>query len=1121
MKEKASISPSRSVVYAPIPSGAEALVMAGMAAPVTLYLTVSDLEMARKARLLSFFAPDAEIIEFPAWDSLPYDRVSPNPAIVSKRISALSRMLAPASGRRFVVSTVNAALQRVPEKEAFSRAALSLAPGSSVPMERVLSSLEENGYIRNAKVMEPGEYAVRGSIVDIFPPGQEEAVRLDYFGDSLESIKLFDPLTQVSSSSMKSLSLLPASEIPWGEAAIARFRRKYREVFGAVTREDPLYEAVSEGRKYPGFEHWLPLFHEKLSTLFDYLPGALVCLDHLADEAAAERREAIEDFHHSRADSKISGNYNPVPPDSLFMTGDEWEAALGQRDTARFSQFASHGAVNPGFRKILRLPREAGALSQAIEERKVAGARVVISCFSQGSLEHVRALLKNEAQEASSWPDVKAKVSLAVLPLESGFEDAKTAFIAEQDIFGERLGRAARKKRKAENFLAEAANLAVGELIVHEEHGIGRFAGLETLEVNGASHDMLKLLYEGDDRLFVPVENIGVISRYGAEDEGAKLDKLGGVSWQSRKSKLRERIKVAAEELLKIAALRKIRVAPEFSAEENAYQEFCNRFPYTETEDQLSAIEDIERDLASGQPMDRLICGDVGFGKTEVALRAAFLAASGGCQVAVVAPTTLLSRQHFKTFSERFEGMPFRLRQLSRMVSARDAAETREMLASGEINIVIGTHAVLSEGVEFKNLGLVIIDEEQHFGVAQKERLKKLRAEAHILSLSATPIPRSLQMAMSGVRELSIIATPPVDRLAVRTFVMPFDPVVIREAIVREHNRGGRVFYVAPRISDLDEIRAKVSALVPEVKMGVAHGKMPPAALDKTMNEFFDGAFEVLVSTAIVESGLDISVANTMIIHRADMFGLSQLYQLRGRVGRGKTRAYAYLTLPHGRDFTRDAMKRLEVMQSLDTLGAGFTVASHDMDIRGFGNLLGEEQTGHVREVGVELYQHMLEEAVASAKAEKPQEEGFNPDINVSGLPVMIPEEYIADLSLRLGLYRRAGDLKSAEEVDSFAIELTDRFGKIPLETANLLDVLKLKILCRKAGIAKLDTGPKGVVISFQGNKFGNPEALLAYAARKNGKIRPDHKLVFPLAVSSPAGTMPVLAGIIGDIGGI
>ncbi|HEY5215772.1 MAG TPA: transcription-repair coupling factor, partial [Pseudolabrys sp.] len=668
-----------------------------------------------------------------------------------------------------------------------------------------------------------------------------------------------------------------------------------------------------------------------------------------------------------------------------------------------------------------------------------------------------------------SWPQAlglpEHTVALAVLGIESGFETDEAAIISEQDILGDRLVRPRRTMRRADNFIAEATSLASGDLVVHVDHGIGRFIGLQTIEVGGAPHDCLEIHYAEGAKLFLPVENVDLLSRYGSEQANVELDRLGGSNWQARKARMKSRIREIAGELIKIAAERQLREAPRLSVGPGAYDEFCAGFPYEETEDQLAAIDATIKDLASGRPMDRLICGDVGFGKTEVALRAAFTAAINGKQVAVVVPTTLLARQHFKTFSERFRGFPINVAQASRLVPNAQLNAVKADLAEGRADIVIGTHALLGKAIKFKDLGLVVVDEEQHFGVAHKEKLKTLRAEVHVLTLTATPIPRTLQLALTGVRDLSIIASPPVDRLAVRTFVSPFDPITIREALLREKYRGGQSFYVCPRIEDLAGAKDFLDKNMPEVRVCVAHGQMPPTVLDDIMSAFYDGKYDVLLSTTIIESGLDIPSANTLIVHRADMFGLSQLYQLRGRVGRSKLRAYALFTLPAQQKITPQAERRLKVLQSLDTLGAGFQIATHDLDIRGAGNLLGDEQSGHIKEVGFELYQQMLEEAVMSLKAgiTAPVADRWSPQITI-GTPVLIPEEYVADLSVRLALYRRLAEIEDEREIESFAAEMVDRFGSLPVEVEHLLQIVAIKALCRRTNVEKVEAGPKGVV---------------------------------------------------------
>jgi len=1127
-----------------VAQGSEALLLLellnGRKAPV-LFVAQSDQEATSLLQGLSFFAKWVETRYFPAWDCLPYDRASPHHSLMAQRIDTLAALAQNPDMPRIVVTTANAILQYCMPQEAMREAVFICEKGKVLNPEKLTAFLQANGYRRAGKAMEPGEYAMRGNLIDIMVPGEGAGYRVDLFGQEIETIRLFDPMTQISSGEVSSFRLQPVSEVLLNEASIERFRRRYRELFGAVTKDDPLYEAVSHGQVWPGMEHWQPLFYEKLETLLDYLPKAITVIGTQSASAMEERWEAIEDYFNARkqaaAQRKFSDMvYHPLPPDMLYVMQPQWEEIAAQYPQALTSRHAlpkEAGAVDMGFRggrDFAALQRSQGLhpveqLKEFATAKKAASKITLLCAYSEGSADRLAGMLREHGialQRLPGWEErIKliatlkeeaAVVGIAVFPLEHGFETQETALVTEQDLLGDRVVRVHRKKRRSEQFLAELAHFSPGDLVVHREHGIGKFEGLETITAGGSTRDCLKLIYAGGDKLFLPVENIELVSRYGSDEEGAELDKLGSSHWQSRKARLKERILLAAEALLKVAAERTIKPAAELTPATGLYQEFCARFPYMETEDQAQALEDVLSDLSSGKPTDRLICGDVGFGKTEVALRAAFVAATGADgkkQVAVVTPTTLLCRQHFRNFTKRFEGFPVTIRQLSRLASAKEAKETKEMLKDGRCDIVIGTHALLSKEIGFDNLGLLIVDEEQHFGVAQKEKLKALKADVHVLTLSATPIPRTMQMALAGVRELSLITTPPIDRLAVRTFVMPFDGMILREAILREKHRGGQVFYVTPRIQDMPDLERTIRELVPEIRIAVAHGQMAAGALDKVMNDFYDGKFDVLMSTSIIESGLDIPTANTIIVNRADMFGLAQLYQMRGRVGRSKLRAYAYFTLQHHRNLSHTALKRLEVMQTLDTLGAGFSVASHDMDIRGAGNLLGEEQSGHVKEVGIELYQQMLEEAVLAAKKrETPasageangiqNDEGWSPQINL-GISVMIPESYVGDLQLRLGLYRRAGELRSKEEVEVFAAELIDRFGPLPEEVAHLLAVIEMKALCLKAHVSEIDAGPKGMVISFHENRFPKPEKLLGYvgSAKAKAKVRPDQKVVF------------------------
>jgi transcription-repair coupling factor (superfamily II helicase) len=1096
---------------------------------VVLVHVARDGQRARAfGEALGFAAPDIELLDFPSWDCQPYDRVSPNAAISARRILVLSRLAMSRTSLerpRILSTTVNALLQRVPPLATIAGDTFSAAPGNIVDMDALVGWLESNGFARASSVRDTGEYAVRGGILDLFAPGMEQPVRLDFFGDTLESIRVFDSETQRTTGQLRALDLVPMSEVQLKTATIRRFRQAYVTHFGAQTRGDVLYEAVSEGRRHQGLEHWLPLFYEKLDTLFDYCAGAPLIFDPLAGEAANERLAQIEDYHGARksahdADPSHS-TYKPLPPSALYLTAPEWRERHRAASAVSVTPFAQpDGAkgliVDCGSKPGRGFASEradpgANVFAAAIDHiaaLQTSGKRTILAAWSDGSRERLGHVLADHglagAAPISSLAQALAlppsTLALAVIGIERGFEAQNLALVAEQDILGDRLLGGRRKARRAQDFFSEVGSITAGDIVVHVDHGIGRFAGLRAIEAAGTPHDCLELHYADGDKLFLPVENLELLSRYGSEDTAVELDKLGGVAWQRRKARMRKRILEMAAGLIKIAAARQTKAAPKLVPPDGLYAEFCAGFPYDETDDQQAAIDAVLADMASGRPMDRLVCGDVGFGKTEVALRAAFAAAIEGKQVAVVVPTTLLARQHHKNFATRFAHLPVKLAQMSRMVGAADLKSAKLGAASGEIDIIIGTHAVLGKGASFKDLGLVVIDEEQHFGVKHKERLKELRAEVHVLTLSATPIPRTLQLALTGVRELSIIATPPVDRLAVRTFISPFDDLAVREALLRERYRGGQSFYVCPRIDDIEEASAFLRQNVPEVKFIVAHGQLAATELEARMAAFYDGQYDVLLSTAIVESGLDIPTANTLIVHRADMFGLGQLYQLRGRVGRSKVRAYALFTVPANRAMTPQAERRLKVLQSLDTLGAGFELASHDLDIRGAGNLLGDEQSGHIKEVGYELYQDMLREAVEALKAgiEEPAEEAWSPSITL-GTPVTIPEEYVGDLHLRLSLYRRLAALQSDTEIESFAAEMIDRFGPLPGEVEQLLQLVAIKALCRQAHIEKVEAGPKGVIVAFRDNSFANPQGLVRYITEQGSfaKVRPDMKIVF------------------------
>ncbi|MCA1775002.1 MAG: transcription-repair coupling factor [Loktanella sp.] len=1113
-------SSSKHITVSGAPEGFDArLVLDEMrkGAPV-VHVARDDKRLAAMQAALRFFAPDVPVFTFPAWDCLPYDRVSPNPDISAQRMATLAALVHGMPGQFVLLTTLNAATQRVPPRSLLKEAAFTAQVGRRIDEAGLRNFLVRMGFTQSPTVMEPGDYAVRGGIIDIFPPGEDGPIRLDLFGDTLDGARRFDPATQRTTEKLTEIELAPVSEVILDDAAITRFRQNYRIEFGAAGTDDPLYEAVSAGRKHAGVEHWLGFFQETLETLFDYLPGATITQDDQTTAMRDARWTGIVDQYETRIHAlkqkgRMDTVYKPAPPGLLYLDDAAWDAAVQGHRMLQFNpnrMATGPGVTDAGGREGRNFAPERqsenlslfGALAQHVKA-KLQDGPVVFASYSEGARERLEGLLEDEGlSETIPVTDYtrvgKRGLHLAVWPLDAGFEAPDLTVISEQDVLGDRLVRRTRKKRRAENFLTEANSLSPGDLVVHVDHGVGRFTGLEVVEALGSPHECLLLEYAESSKLYLPVENIELLSKYGHEE--GLLDKLGGGAWQAKKARLKERIRQIAERLIRVAAERELRTAPALEPMDGLWDQFLARFPYSETEDQLQAIEDVMDDLGSGRPMDRLICGDVGFGKTEVAIRAAFIAALAGVQVAVIAPTTLLARQHYQSFAERFRGFPVNVRPLSRFVSAGDAQKTRDGITRGEVDIVIGTHALLAKGVKFRNLGLLIIDEEQKFGVQHKERLKQLRTDVHVLTLTATPIPRTLQLSLSGVRDLSIIGTPPVDRLAIRTYVSEFDTITLREALLREHYRGGQSFMVVPRISDMDEMEAWLKDQVPEVTYVTATGQMAAGELDDRMNAFYDGKYDVLLATTIVESGLDIPTANTMIVWRADMFGLAQLYQIRGRVGRSKTRAYAYLTTKPRQKLTDVAQKRLRVLGSIDTLGAGFTLASQDLDIRGAGNLLGEEQSGQMREVGYELYQQMLEDEIAAIRSG--EKEGivsdgqWAPQINL-GVPVLIPEDYVPDLDVRLGLYRRLSDLTTKVELEGFAAELIDRFGKLPKEVNTLLLVVRIKAMCKRAGIGQLDAGPKGATIRFHNDKFASPEGLVEFIEAQRGlaKVK-DNKIV-------------------------
>ncbi|AIK95521.1 transcription-repair coupling factor [Candidatus Odyssella acanthamoebae] len=1106
-------------IYSGIAVGFEPLVLREIVRAKTpypiLYIVPTEDRAVQLAEQIKVVLPQDTVYYLPAWDCLPYDRIGPSQDVLTQRMQVLSALAARQAA--IVVLSAQSLLQRVPPISALTNRSLVLRIEQDVSMLKLIESLSQGGYLRVETVRESGEFAVRGDILDIFPVGLEEPVRLDFFGDHIEKIRRFDALNQTTIAPVNQVDLTPSHDLALTDEQITRFRQNYRERFGHIIT--PLYEAISEGRRYAGMEHWLPLFFDQMLGLLEFVPTAQIFYDHQTDDAIRTRLELIHDYYHNRL-AKLPGDssppYNPLKPEEGYLTLAEWRDIQNKGNLV--TPFSQEHQLDFHCRRGLSLAagtpthQALQSLKETVHQEK--DKQIILACSSEGSRDRLMHMLEDAGirafQPVNHWPDHTSPYTTLVYPLDHGFTTPHLLVITEADLLGERIIRQPSKQRKTEKLLLETSQLSTGDLIVHRDHGVGRYEGLLPVEVDGALHDCLALVYHGGDKLFLPVENIDAVSKYGDADSLVQLDKLGSSAWQNRKARVKKRIREVADYLIKLAAERSLHEAPILQSNPQDFEQFCAGFPYVETDDQLRAIAETLDDMASGHPMDRLICGDVGFGKTEVALRSAFVAVASGKQVAIIAPTTLLCRQHFQTFSNRFKDSGYRVEQLSRFVSVKAAERIRRDLADGQIDIIVATHALFSEKTKFTDLGLVIIDEEQHFGVKQKEKLKSLQKDVHVLTLTATPIPRTLQLALTGVRQMSLIATPPIDRLAVRTFVTPYDGLVIREAILREYYRGGQIFYVSPRLEDLSALQEQLTKLIPEIKIIVAHGQLSAGQLEDVMTAFYDRQYDLLLSTNIVESGIDIPNANTLVIHRADLFGLAQLYQLRGRVGRSKAQGYAYLTMPGDKPISDTSLKRLEIMQTLDKLGAGFTLASHDLDIRGTGNLVGEEQSGHIREVGVELYQHLLQEAIMQVRIEQemgtPTEEEWSPQINL-GTSVMIPETYVSDLNLRLNLYRRVANLKSREEIDTFAAEMVDRFGRLPSEVQNLLEIIEVKSYCRQAHIEKVDVGPKGIVISLKDNKFPNPANLMTYIQdpKVKAKLRPDQKIVFIREWDSPA----------------
>lgn len=1060
----------------------------------TLLLTADSQSAERLQEELSFFTPDLPVLHFPDWETLPYDLFSPHQDIISQRIAALYRL--PELKHGVLVVPITTALHRLAPKRFLLGSSLVMQVGQQLDVNQMRGNLEAAGYRCVDTVYEHGEFAVRGALIDLFPMGSRQPYRIDLFDDEIETLRTFDPETQRSIDKVDSIKLLPAREFPLEKKAVTDFRGRFRERFDVDFRRCPIYQDLSTGITPAGIEYYLPLFFEETATLFDYLPADTQVFSLPGIEKAAE--QFWVDARSRYEDRRVDPERPLLPPADIFLPVEDCFARLKNWPRVVVSQDDIEEGVgrlrfNAKPLPDLAIQAKAGeplaALRRFLEEYP---GRVLFCAESAGRREvllELLARLKLKPKEFDSWPAFtasKQRLGICIAPLDDGLLLEDLALVAESPLFGQRVMQRRRREKSrdgGDNAIKNLTELREGAPVVHIDHGVGRYLGLVTMEFDGQVAEFLALMYAEEAKLYVPVASLHLIARYtGSDDALAPLHRLGSEIWQKAKRKAAEQVRDVAAELLDVYARRAAREGYAFADPKADYSTFSAGFPFEETPDQQAAIEAVYSDMLSAKPMDRLVCGDVGFGKTEVAMRAAFIAVHGGKQVAVLVPTTLLAQQHYNSFRDRFADWPVKVEVMSRFKSAKEVNEAMQQLAEGKVDIVIGTHKLLQDDVKFNNLGLVIIDEEHRFGVRQKEQLKTLRSEVDILTLTATPIPRTLNMAVAGMRDLSIIATPPARRLSVRTFVMEQNNPTIKEALLRELLRGGQVYYLHNDVKTIEKCATDLAELVPEARIGIGHGQMRERELEQVMGDFYHKRFNVLIASTIIETGIDVPSANTIIIERADKFGLAQLHQLRGRVGRSHHQAYAYLLTPPRKQMTDDAQKRLEAISNAQDLGAGFLLATHDLEIRGAGELLGDGQSGQIQAVGFTLYMEMLERAVKSIrKGEQPnldQPLGGGPEINLR-VPALIPDDYLPDVHARLIMYKRIANASDEEGLKDLQVEMIDRFGLLPEPSKNLVRITLLKLQAEKLGIKKVDAGPQGGRIEFAADTCVDPLTLI------------------------------------------
>lgn len=1058
--------------------------------------TSSGLRLESELRFFCAASSSLQILHLPDWETLPYDSISPHQDIISERLSTLYQL--PSVRHAILVVPITTLLQRLMPQSYLHGNSLMVKRGEQVDIARLRRNLEKAGYHCVDTVYEHGEFAVRGALLDIFPMGSKLPYRIDLFDDEIETLRTFDPETQLTIKQVESIELLPAKEFPLDKAGINLFKQQWHEHFDVDHRACSVFQDVSAGISPPGIEYYLPLFFDKCSSLFDYIPEdtQIYALGEIEKSAEHFWTELYRRYENRRVD-----NHRPIlPPKEIYLAIDELFTQL-KRYPRTFVQTASV-ETKAGQCNFANSPPPSLPI-RAQQENPLAAVqafllefdgRVLFCAESAGRRETLIELLgriRVSPKTVEGWQAFQnddARVGITIAPMEQGLVQTSPALalISEAQLFGERVQQQRRRKQTQDNadlIVKNLTELKIGAPVVHIDHGVGRYRGLETITVDEQTNEFLTLEYADGAKLYVPVTNLHLISRYsGSDEELAPLHKLGNDAWQKAKRKAAEQIRDTAAELLNVYARRAARKGFAFDDPKAAYEQFASAFPFEETPDQQRAIEAVMADMLSPKPMDRLVCGDVGFGKTEVAMRAAFIASHSGKQVVILAPTTLLAQQHYESLKDRFADWPITVDVLSRFRTAKEVEDAQHRLAEGKIDIVVGTHKLLQPDIKYKNLGLLIIDEEHRFGVRQKEQLKALRAEIDILTLTATPIPRTLNMSMAGMRDLSIIATPPARRLSVKTFVRQYDEAVIKEAILREILRGGQVYYLHNEVKTIEKIARELQELIPEARVGVGHGQMRERDLERVMSDFYHKRFNIMVCTTIIETGIDIPSANTIVIHRADKFGLAQLHQLRGRVGRSHHQAYAYLLTLDKRSMTGDAVKRLEAIANAEDLGAGFTLATHDMEIRGAGELLGEEQSGQIQTIGFSLYMDMLDRAVSAIR------QGKEPDTNLSmegvievnlRIPALIPSDYLPDVHMRLVMYKRLAGATGEEALRDLQVEMIDRFGLLPEPTKNLFRVTQLKLQAETLGITKLEASARGGRIEFSGETRVDPFSIV------------------------------------------